>query len=81
MIRMHRNGTLLEFADADAIKAHFDLDVAPPVNTLKSASDAGWPLHVGIDPYILEMTDRNALVCEATNEELRAEMAQLREDI
>lgn len=75
MIKLHEKGELLEFADRDAIVAHFSLDAldADTLSCVTASSDAGWPLHAAIDPCVLELREKRVLLVEASACELRAE--------
>ncbi len=83
MIRLHDQGGLQEFADADAVVSHFSLtDLSPATAAgLKAASDAGWPLHCAIDPCAAEIHGRRMLLAETSATELRAEIRQRMRDI
>jgi DNA repair photolyase len=83
MIRLHHNGELLEFADGDAIIAHFSLTTlhADTLAGIRAASDAGFPLHACVDPFIAEIRDRNVLMLDNDADDLRAAYRERREDI
>lgn len=83
MIKLHDKGVLHEFADADAIIAHFTLDALTPCDLrgITAASDANWPLHAAIDPCIEELREKRVLLLEVSANELRAMIKIRQEDI
>lgn len=78
-----RTGTRHEFADANAIVSHFGIDLLTPSDLagIRAASNAGFPLHAGVDPYAEEIRDMRVLLLEPTAAELDAECRQRRADI
>lgn len=84
MIRLYDMDKLLEFADADAIVAHFSLSRTPAAADLagmKAASDAGFPLHAAIDPCCEDIRGVRVLMLETDAATLRREYRQRVEDI
>jgi len=83
MIKLHVDDDLLEFADRAAIVAHFGLTYLLPdtMAGIKAASDAGFPLHACIDPYVLEMRDETVLLLDNCAADLRTAYSERREDI
>jgi len=83
MIKLHDKGVLHEFADGDAIVAHFALDALPADDLagIRGASSAGFPLHAAIDPCTAEIRDMRVLLLETTARELRTEIAIRQRDI
>lgn len=83
MIRLHDKGELLEFADGDAIIAHFSLTTlhADTLAGIKAASDAGFPLHACVDPFTAEIRDRRVLMFDNDADALAAAYRERRDDI
>ncbi len=83
MVRLHDSGTLRDFANPDAIVAHFDLSslTADDYAGIKAASDAGFPLHAAIDPFHAEIHYTRVLLLETSDEDLREEVRQRQMDI
>jgi len=83
MIRLHVDGEIVEFADRDAIVAHFGLSFLLPDTFagIRAASDAGYPLHACIDPYVYEMRDSVVLMLDNDADDLRRECIQRRQDV
>lgn len=83
MIRLHDRGALVEFADADALIAHFSLTWLPADDLagIRAAGDAGFPLHAAIDPCVEEIRGMRVLMLETDARTLAREYRQRRQDI
>lgn len=83
MIKIHDHGTLREFADRDAVIAHFGLTHLDDqtFGGLKAASDANWPLHATIDPCVLELRGNRVLLVDNTAKGLKSEYRMRCQDI
>jgi hypothetical protein len=85
MIKLHDNGDLRTFPDAQAIIAHFGLTIAidhhETIAGIKAASDAGFPLHACVDPCRDEIRGQRVLMLDNDATALRAEYRLRCQDI
>lgn len=83
MIRLHDKDKLIEFADGDAIIDHFSLTSldADTLAGIRAASDAGFPLHACISPFMEEIYDRRVLMTDNDAESLRIAYVESQADI